>query len=393
MVEKSITSENSRETQLPGLLGILRWLDGLRPGAVLAGGLGLIACLGGLGLIVGPQLSTSFLYLLPLLLITRVNGFRAGAVAAAFAAVVWLATELRGSSGFSHPFTPYWNMSMRLGTFLVAVGLVAATKSMNEHLESRVKERTSALERQMAETRELEKALLEVGDRERAAVGQDLHDGLCQQLVGVAFCANMLKDEAGNRDSDLVPEASRIADLLDEAITQARNLARGLYPVRLLTEGLEMAVLEMATTMTNRYGIPCDVDCPRPLPHLTENTAIQIYRIIQEAVANAAKHGKPNRIVIRLSFHDQMLSIEVVDNGMGVAATAGNPTGMGLSIMGYRARMVGAGFHLRENEPTGTRVECRLPITASPDGSSGGQHMAREYRPAHRQIPTRGHEQ
>lgn len=377
---KSITPENAQDTQLPMLLGALRWLDALRPGAVLAGGLVLIVCLGGLGYAAGPQLSTSFLYLLPLLLITRVSGLRAGVFSAIFAAGVWLATELRFSSEFFHPFTPYWNMTMRLGTFLVAVGLVAATKSMTEHLESRVRERTSALERQMAETRELERALLEVGDRERAAVGQDLHDGLCQQLVGVAFCANMLKDQASKRDSDLVPEASRIADLIDESITQARNLARGLYPVRLLTEGLEMAVLELATTMTNRFGIPCEVDCPRPLPHLTENTGIQIYRIIQEAVANAAKHGAPTHILIRLSFHGNLLAIEVVDNGMGLSATAGNPTGMGLNIMEYRARMVGAEFRIRENDPTGTKVECRLTTFLSPDSAGSGRPAGCDYR-------------
>lgn len=347
---------------LPLTIRGLRWLDLRHPIAVLAIGLVLIFCIGGLGYMTGPLLSTSLLYLIPLLLITRVTGLRAGILASLLAAVLWLTTDLLASFDFAHPVTPYWNALMRLGTFLVAVGLVAATKSLNAHLEQRVNERTAALENQIAETRELEKAILEISDRERASVGQDLHDGLCQQLVGAAFSANLLMEKIRSDPGSCSRDAERIAGMIDDSITQARNLARGLHPVRLEAEGLEMAVHELSLTMASRFGIHCHVECPTPLPPLKESVGIHLYRIIQEAVTNAAKHARAERITIHLNGKNNALSIRIEDNGVGINRTARNPQGMGLSIMEYRARMIGADFRIMNMDEGGTRVSCEIGI-------------------------------
>jgi signal transduction histidine kinase len=337
----------------------LRWLDQRSPFAVALTSALLIICIGLLSNYTGPQLSSSFLYLIPILLVTRVAGFRAGVCAAFLAASIWLAADLNAELEYGHPVTPYWNALMRLGTFLVAVALVSATKSLNAHLEERVQERTSALQNQVAETRELEKTLLEISDRERATIGQDLHDGLCQQLVSAAFSANLLREKlaAGANDST---DADRIADLIDDSITQARNLARGLYPVRLQTEGLGMALEELASTLSRRFDIACSVECPTAPPSCEPQVGIQLYRIAQEAVTNAAKHSGATEISIHLSMDAGCFQLRIEDNGMGIQQAHRNPQGMGLSIMEYRARMIGAEFRIETRPGGGTAVTCGL---------------------------------
>jgi signal transduction histidine kinase len=151
--------------------------------------------------------------------------------------------------------------------------------------------------------------------------------------------------------------------MIDESITQARNLARGLYPVRLETEGLEMAVRELASNLGQRFGIPCLVECPEPLPRLGESTGIHLYRIIQEAVTNAAKHSRTGQVVIHLGLKEGELCVSVSDDGVGIDHAGRNPLGMGLNIMEYRARMIGADLKITRREPRGTRVRCVVGIS------------------------------
>jgi signal transduction histidine kinase len=350
--------------RLPLMVRGIRWLDKRSPaGICMLAGL-LIICIGVLNYITGPQLSSSLFYLIPVMLVTRVVGFPAGAVAAFLAASIWLAADLNSEQNFGHPVTPYWNALMRFGTFLVAVSLVSGMRSLNAHLEERVDERTAALEAQIAETQQLEKTILEISDRERASIGQDLHDGLCQQLVGAAFGANLLLDKLAADPGSCTSDAARIADLIDDSITQARNLARGLYPVRLETEGLEMAVRELASTLGHRFGIPCHVECPEPLPLLGETTGIHLYRIIQEAVTNSAKHSGTRQVVIHLGLEEEGLYASVADDGLGIDHMGRNPLGMGLNIMEYRARMIGADFRIDTLRPSGTRVSCVAKLKA-----------------------------
>ncbi len=352
--------DSEPERGMSFLLRALGWLDRFSPvtacmiGALLIVGIGIISYLS------GPQLSSSLFYLIPVLLVSRVAGFRPGILAALFSALVWLVADLNAGLVYGHAVTPYWNAVMRLGSFLVAVCLVAAMGSLNAHLEQRVHERTAALEAQIVENRELERNILEISDREQSRIGQDLHDGLCQQLVSAAFSTNMLREkldqdfEAGTRD------AARIADMIDEAIDQARNLARGLYPVRLETEGLEMALRELASTLDRRFQSVCTVDCPDPLPPCRAAVGIHLYRIAQEALVNAAKHARAERIIVSLATRGDRVRLSVEDNGVGISRGLPNPGGMGLRIMEYRARMIGADFQIASVGPRGTRVSCEM---------------------------------
>jgi len=348
------------ERPMPVLAPLLRQLEGMSPAAVWVLAAALIAGIGIFSYHTGRQLSGSLLYLIPVLLVSHVAGFRSGMVAALLAAAIWFTADLTAGAFNGHTFTPYWNLLMRFGTFMVAVILVAATRSLNSQLEERVKERTAALEAQMLENRELEKSILDISDREQVRIGQDLHDSLCQQLVSVAFSANMLQERlekdgiAANRD------ASRIADMIDESINQARKLARGLYPVRLETEGLELAVRELAATMSRRFQVSCSVECPSPIPPCSPAIGIHFYRIAQEAVVNSAKHAKAHNVVLSLCATAGLMKLTIEDDGEGIAHLPRNPDGMGLRIMEYRARMIGADFRISHRLPQGTTVSCEM---------------------------------
>jgi len=361
----SAVRQTAAGKRLPLLIRILGWLDRLSAKMACAMGGVLILGIGILSHVTGSQFSSSLLYLIPILLITRVAGFRPGLFAALIAAMNWLAADLYAEFStseliFSNPFIPYWNVTMRLGTFLVAVSLVSVMRSLNADLEERVRERTIALEAKVAEKRELEKSILEISDREQVRIGQDLHDGLCQQLVSAAFSANLLQEKialdftAGTRDANLVSE------MIDDAITQARNLAKGLYPVRLETEGLEMALRELASTMSQRFNVTCRVECRTPMTRCKPSAGIHLYRIAQEAVTNAAKHARSQHVVITLSAGAGQVEMAIEDDGIGIANTSLNPAGMGLRIMEYRARMIGATFVIHNPPQHGTTVTCKL---------------------------------
>lgn len=349
----------------PWLIEIIGFLDKLSPTPTrILGGIVIIS-IGVLSYITTPIFSSSLLYLIPILFITHVAGFRSGLIAATMAALIWLSADLYAEycepdKLFENALIPYWNVCMRLGTFLVAVVLVSAIGTLNADLEERVKERTSDLEAKIAEKRELEKTILEISDTEQVRLGQDLHDGLCQQLVSAAFSANLLKENLAREQHSSLREADLIATMVDDAITQTRNLARGLYPTRLESEGLEMALRELTSTMSQRFDISCRLDYHMPLMHCKPSVGIHLYRIVQEALINAAKHAAPRLIVISLSAGGERVRLVIEDDGIGIANTPLKPGGMGLRIMEYRARMIGATFMIQNVPHHGTRITCQM---------------------------------
>ena len=206
----------------------------------------------------------------------------------------------------------------------------------------------------------LEREILEISDREQARIGQDIHDGLCQQLIGLAFNANSLTQSLSAQNRPESSTARKICALLDEAITEARRVCRGLYPVRLRTEGLVPALEELAHTVTERYNLCCECDFASRRLFCDMVTATHLYRIGQEAVNNAVKHSGARHVHIRLNSSEQGLELEVRDDGKGIRAKPGRPGGMGLHIMDYRARTIGGSLEIRDTG-AGTTVSCSAP--------------------------------
>jgi PAS domain S-box-containing protein len=216
----------------------------------------------------------------------------------------------------------------------------------------------------ITERHRLERQLLEISDREQARIGQDIHDGLCQQLVSLAFDANALRQALSAQRRPQARTARRIATLLDRAITESRQLSRGLFPVRLETEGLPSALEELAGTTRDRFNLQCRFASKGPLAVQNSAMATHLYRIAQEAVSNAIKHSGARRISIRLIGRTTALELSVEDDGVGLSnANRKEATGMGLHIMEYRARTIGGTLRIGPGRRGGTLVSCCIPIT------------------------------
>ena len=210
----------------------------------------------------------------------------------------------------------------------------------------------------------LQRQILEISDREQARIGQDIHDGLCQQLIGLAFKTNSLAQTLEAQRLAESAQSRKICALLDESITESRRVCRGLYPIRLSTHGLVPALLDLASTATERYQIPCVCDADEGV-HCDMATATHLYRIAQEALNNALKHSQADRISLQLKTLDGHLVLRVEDNGKGLGAPRPAPSpnsGMGRHIMDYRARLIGGAIQFN-SDSHGTVVDCHVPLS------------------------------
>jgi signal transduction histidine kinase len=171
-------------------------------------------------------------------------------------------------------------------------------------------------------------------------------------------------------------EIEEIAMLAQEGSQQARLLARGLNPVKISAQGLQAALQELALTMQKLSGVPCSFERDPGIPPLDSETTLQVYRIAQEAVNNALKHAHAHHIGLRLSYAAPQITLTVRDDGVGLPAA--EPTeGIGLRIMQYRARMIGATFRLQNAPGGGTLVTCTLsPNPTTPAAASTAPHPA-----------------
>ena len=218
----------------------------------------------------------------------------------------------------------------------------------------------------IAEREELERTLLKISEREQTRIGQDLHDGLGQHLAGIELMSQVLEQNLSAKK--LKAEAARAADIaghVREAISQTRLLARGLSPFVLESEGLVSALKELAARTETLFGVDCGFQAVGALEITDPTLANHLYRIAQEAISNAIKHGKAKRIEIRLENNDGQLSLSVKDNGAGIPPVLPEKRGIGLRIMQYRAHMVGGTLTVERDPAGGTIVTCRL----APHGS------------------------
>jgi PAS domain S-box-containing protein len=214
---------------------------------------------------------------------------------------------------------------------------------------------------EITQQRKLENQLLEISDREQARIGHDLHDELCQFLVGILFhCQDLSGALRAARRPEAAP-AEQIAELINSAITQARQLARGLFPVLLEREGLIPALEEFALGVKGRFKMECSVQCDNPINIHQRVVANNLYRIAQEAVHNAAHHGRARQITIRLGASDSTLDMAITDDGVGMTNGV-RSKGMGLHIMNYRAHTIGGTLEIKSPPGSGTSIVCRVPL-------------------------------
>lgn len=214
----------------------------------------------------------------------------------------------------------------------------------------------------------LEKQIAEVSDREQRRIGQDLHDGVCQHLVSTSFACNLLAETLTEKGIAEAEQATEISRLIRDAIVQARNLARVLYPVELTTDGLVSALEDLAQNVRSSASIACRFSCDGTIKLPDEVAETNFFRIAQEAVNNAVKHSQAAEIAIELNAVDGWIMLNVLDDGIGFQRIAGKK-GMGLHIMESRARAIGATFDVRTRPTGGTVVSCSMRNADAVTGS------------------------
>lgn len=215
--------------------------------------------------------------------------------------------------------------------------------------------------RDLTERRRLEQEILDVSDREKRRIGQDLHDSLGQLLAGIGFKSKALENKITAKGLPEATSARQIAELVTHAIVQARALARGLQPVESKSNGLMSALQEMSAGLENLFRVKCVFHCPEPVNMDDPAAATHLYRIAQEGANNAIKHGGATSIDISLRRENDLLLLQIQDNGSGIPASGPAGTGMGLQIMRYRASMLGGTLTIRSGENGGTIVQCSVP--------------------------------
>jgi two-component system, LuxR family, sensor kinase FixL len=219
--------------------------------------------------------------------------------------------------------------------------------------------------RDLSDQKRLERELLEISDREQRRIGQDLHDGLGQQLAGIGFLSKSLQNRLAAKDLPDAVEAGKIAELVARTIGQARALARGLHPVDLKASGLMSALEELTRNVEAMFRIECTFICEQPVLLRDNAVAVHAYRIAQEAINNAVRHGHAKHVVVRLTRPDHRITLSIEDDGGGFDKTK-TSTGMGLRIMNYRSALIGGTLNIDRRIPIGTTVQCSFTELESP---------------------------
>lgn len=223
----------------------------------------------------------------------------------------------------------------------------------------------TGLVRDISERRSLENEVLRISDQERRRIGQDLHDGLGQMLTGIGLISQNLGRRLRTEQSPVASDVEEITELVREADQQARSLARGLVPVELDAHGLAAAVQRLTTNAARLFGVECVFEEVGSIPVRDSTSAINLYRIAQEAVSNAVKHGRATSVRVTLASGKDQLRLRIQDNGIGFPDELDEDRGMGVRIMHYRARVIGAVLEIRSRPEGGTLITCTLPRSSA----------------------------
>ena len=315
------------------------------------------------------------------------SALRFGSIGAASVALITSLLAINGTVQGTGPFAGDSSMESLIlwclfadlmaitGLLLAAVNsgqekALAALKTSNENLDRQVQERTDELTQAnlelhaaLAERWRLQMEMNQISEERQKMIGQELHDGLGQQLTGIAFLVSSLYETL---DLKSVPEVSivhQVKHLLVEAMSVIRALSRGLYPIALETGGLSSALHHLSEYAQSTSGVQCAVRCTINTHLIDKTIALNLYRIAQEAVCNALRHSKAQLIEIKLSEAGEHYRLSVEDNGIGFPSQ-GMKTSvtLGLRSMRSRADLIGAKIEIRENPDGGSVIIVIGPI-------------------------------
>ncbi|HKY62078.1 MAG TPA: PAS domain-containing protein [bacterium] len=239
----------------------------------------------------------------------------------------------------------------RQGRFLGYLGLVFdITDQKQAELELR--------ERQ----KKLESQILEISEREQRRIGRDLHDGLSQRLLALALHCRILESKLKRRGQAERAQAAKVLREVNQAIRHTREISRALAPVALDKDGLKVALRELADWARENFKVLIRLNWSRNLKPPPLDQAVHLYRIVQEAISNAVRHGRAKRITVSLERRPPgFCRLKIEDDGKGFRPKRSAAKGMGIATMKYRADRLNGSFHIGPRRPSGTEARVEYP--------------------------------
>lgn len=263
------------------------------------------------------------------------------------------------------------SIGSQMGQFVQRKRAEAALQKSKELLEQLVRQRTKALrvanaelKNEIARRQGLEGEILSVSDREQQRLGQELHDGLCQHLTAVAFMSSSIAMRLKNHRVIEVGDIEKIAQLVNDAATDTRNLSRALHRLDVDSAGLVNALQDLVDREI--WRTPCRLEVKPSFRIEDDAAAAHLYRIAREAVINANKHAQAREIIVKLQRSRREMVLHVIDDGVGLSDERKLKQGLGLHIMNYRAQLAGGRLEIDSQKNRGTRVSCYLHRSVSP---------------------------
>jgi signal transduction histidine kinase len=307
--------------------------------------------------VTGYEISCTVFYLLAIGIATWFVGAGFGIFISLLSAGFTSSFNVLTGQIYTNHFAPFWNAAIVLSFYLIVVWLLRTLRLIQDTLEHRVRERTATLSSELAERKRLEKEILVISEREQRRIGLDIHDSLCQHLTGTALAEQFLSEKLSARGAPEVEDAARVVGLIEDAISMARGLAAGLSPIETEGEGLLTALTDLAAYFSSQFKVACGFTFEEPVLIHDSTIATHLYRIVQEAVHNAIRHGRARHIDIHLGKAGSVVTLTILDDGSGLPGGVPLSHGMGLRNMKYRASMLGGRLNLERGNP-GAIVTC-----------------------------------
>jgi signal transduction histidine kinase len=210
----------------------------------------------------------------------------------------------------------------------------------------------------VVERKALERAAADNVWLQQQRFGRELHDGVCQDLVGASILCERLRRRLESISAEEAEEAARIKELISETLEKVRGMSRGLSPIDVGFGGLREALQELAQNTEKRFGIPCEFELRGPLPMWDNDDALHLYWIVHEAASNAGRHSQAERIRIEAESTAAATDLRVIDDGVGMLPDTA--PGLGTRTMRHHAGIIGAALDITGTPGQGTVVTCRL---------------------------------
>ncbi len=220
-----------------------------------------------------------------------------------------------------------------------------------------------AVIRDISELARLEREVLEGNIREQRRIGEELHDSLGQPLTAVGFLSKILEIELRDQNLPQAQQAAEIGRQITAGIATLRSLARGLFRYELGPHSLVDALQDLACGADTNFRVECTLQADRSIILPDRSADLHLYRISQEAITNAVKHGNATKIKIELKRDRGRIIFQIRDDGAGapLEALTNGSKGIGLRTMEFRTRRLGGRFSIESRPSKGTTITCNLP--------------------------------